>query len=199
MAYEYVPYNGPIVERQFAKANDLKRYFTGKPCKRGHLAERLVSTFQCDACMAERKITFAEKIAKQFADWQRNNPEKVKIRNSKWEQKNKKKRAAISDAYRKRHPERARATRASCDARRRGAEGFFTKSDILQMGENQKWKCQNCHVCIKKKYHVDHINPIAKGGTSWPSNLQLLCPPCNMSKGAMDPFEWAEKNGNLFP
>ena len=31
---------------------------------------------------------------------------------------------------------------------------------------------------------VDHIRPLAKRGSLNPSNLQLLCPPCNKKKGA---------------
>jgi 5-methylcytosine-specific restriction endonuclease McrA len=31
---------------------------------------------------------------------------------------------------------------------------------------------------------------LARGGTSDPENLQLLCPRCNCSKGAKDPQEW---------
>jgi hypothetical protein len=33
-----------------AKARGLKRYFTGKPCKHGHVAERHVSTCVCMEC-----------------------------------------------------------------------------------------------------------------------------------------------------
>ena len=39
-----------IISRAKAKAAGLKRYFTGKPCKRGHLAQRYVSVGECLEC-----------------------------------------------------------------------------------------------------------------------------------------------------
>lgn len=33
------------------------------------------------------------------------------------------------------------------------------------------------------KIHIDHIIPISRGGTSDPTNLQILCHTCNLSKG----------------
>lgn len=33
-------------------------------------------------------------------------------------------------------------------------------------------------------YHVDHVRPLAMGGSNNTVNLQLLCPPCNLGKGA---------------
>lgn len=33
------------------------------------------------------------------------------------------------------------------------------------------------------KIHIDHIIPISRGGTSDPTNLQILCYNCNLSKG----------------
>ena len=40
--------------------------------------------------------------------------------------------------------------------------------------------------------HIDHIHPIAAGGTNAPDNLQLLCARCNSRKGAR-PFEYLLK------
>lgn len=43
------------------------------------------------------------------------------------------------------------------------------------------WKCVYCQ--SKKLLEVDHIIPIAKGGTDDRENLQTLCRPCNRRKG----------------
>jgi len=44
-----------IISRKEAKALGLKKYFTGKPCSKGHICDRYVSTFQCTCCVKERK------------------------------------------------------------------------------------------------------------------------------------------------
>lgn len=69
--------------------------------------------------------------------------------------------------------------------------------DVKRIIEGQKYKCANCMCDVSKKYHVDHIMPIALGGTNWPSNLQILCPTCNMRKKAKHPIDWAQENGRL--
>ena len=43
---------GPYLNIQQAREKGLKRYFTGKPCKNGHIAERLVRGATCVACKA---------------------------------------------------------------------------------------------------------------------------------------------------
>lgn len=40
----------PVISRKKAVTGGFKRYFTGKPCRRGHTAQRLVSTRQCLVC-----------------------------------------------------------------------------------------------------------------------------------------------------
>ncbi len=35
-----------------------------------------------------------------------------------------------------------------------------------------------------RNLHFDHIVPVAKGGATTIENLQILCAPCNLSKGA---------------
>ena len=80
---------------------------------------------------------------------------------------------------------------------RRCADGKYTILDIQNIGNSQKWKCINCKKIIKRKYHIDHIMPIALGGSNHAYNIQLLCPKCNLQKNAKHPIDWANKNGRL--
>lgn len=71
------------------------------------------------------------------------------------------------------------------EARRRNAEGTFDHIDIDNLKELQRMRCAICSTSLwAAGFHIDHKQPISKGGTNWPHNLQLLCPKCNLSKGA---------------
>lgn len=45
-----------------------------------------------------------------------------------------------------------------------------------------------CHACGKKcrddEIHLDHLVPLARGGTHAPENLAVACARCNLSRGA---------------
>ena len=41
-----------------------------------------------------------------------------------------------------------------------------------------------CRACGRPATHVDHVVPVARGGTDHPSNLRALCAGCNLEKGA---------------
>ncbi|MGP0054591.1 MAG: HNH endonuclease [Steroidobacteraceae bacterium] len=40
-----------------------------------------------------------------------------------------------------------------------------------------------CGRSLHLGFHVDHVVPLARGGTNWPANLALLAPVCNRKKG----------------
>lgn len=42
-------------------------------------------------------------------------------------------------------------------------------------------RCASCGAT--SRLSIDHITPVVRGGTNDPSNLQVLCVPCNSSKG----------------
>ena len=71
------------------------------------------------------------------------------------------------------------------------------KFDVINMLSKQNNKCATCQTDIASNFHVDHIMPIALGGNNWPSNLQCLCPSCNLRKNAKHPDDWAKENGKL--
>lgn len=138
---------------------------------------------------------------------------KRRVMDRRWKAKRRTKLAASAKAYYwankqacdKRNREHARANKdvavaraAAHKARRLQAEGFYTPHDIGLLFLRQRGRCAmwNCRVKLTKK-HVDHIQPLSKGGTNWPRNLQLLCPTCNHRKHAKDPIVWAQENGRL--
>lgn len=55
-----------------------------------------------------------------------------------------------------------------------------------QIMERDNYTCQICGKYMPDKVglHIDHIVPIAKGGKTVPSNLQVLCSRCNGGKGS---------------
>jgi len=40
-----------------------------------------------------------------------------------------------------------------------------------------------CQQCGEPAEHVDHITPVASGGTDHPGNLRATCADCNLKKG----------------
>ena len=80
----------------------------------------------------------------------------------------------------------------------RKAEGNHSNLDIANLLLKQRNHCAGCFKKIKgNNYHVDHIQPLVLGGSNWPSNLQILCPYCNCSKGGKSPENFYQSRGFL--
>lgn len=90
------------------------------------------------------------------------------------------------------NPERHRLHVRIRRARRLKAEGSHTAEDIQRQYQAQKGKCYYCQCKVGDNYHVDHVIPLARGGSNSPENLVISCPNCNQSKGAKLPSEWAQ-------
>ncbi len=51
-------------------------------------------------------------------------------------------------------------------------------------------RCEYCHKHYKpQELTMDHIIPLARGGTSTLGNLAVACKPCNASKGLHTPVD----------
>jgi 5-methylcytosine-specific restriction endonuclease McrA len=205
------------ISRSDAKAAGLKHYFTGKPCKHGHVAERQTLGGSCMECRKIRYEANADEIRKRSRDWHRANsakahdyhqkwlranPEKVRKQLNSWKKANPDRIREIQRSWKKNNPDKVKADKSNYHARRRGAEGFHTAADKVNIRAKQKDRCAYCRVKLNGGGHLDHIQPLSprftgKLGTNWPSNLQWLCEDCNSQKIDKDPIEFAKSQGFL--
>jgi 5-methylcytosine-specific restriction endonuclease McrA len=198
MASEDIPQNRPIVTLAQARAANLKYYFTGKPCKRGHITNRLTSIRKCCICNNKQAIDWAsrnpEKREESVIKWRNANPERHKAGNKKRHQKwivhNRAKARIINRNWKKRNPEKVRADRSAYFSRRRAA-GKLSRDNIIDIFKAQRGKCAYCKASLKDAYHADHIVALRNDGANLRSNIQLCCPTCNLKKCARDPLDFA--------
>jgi 5-methylcytosine-specific restriction endonuclease McrA len=152
-----------------------------------------------------RKAAWAKNHAAEMYAWSaayyaanRENIRKKKLgRWAAYYAANREKMLAIRKAWRAANPEIVRVQWNNRRARKRNAEGNYTKEQIDTLFEKQKCRCANCLKSIKRGYHIDHIIPLARGGSNFISNIQLLCQTCNLRKQAKDPIDFARQQGRL--
>ena len=104
-----------------AKQQNLKRYFTGIPCKYGHISERMTSDGKCIECrkvyleINAEKISLRQKKYRQEnlekvllieSNYRENNKEKIKIKFQKFRDENKNKIALKDKKYRENNKEK---------------------------------------------------------------------------------------------
>lgn len=203
----------PLTPRQIAAREGRSRYFTGIACDAGHVAERFTGSRGCCECSAERRcIVPPERQAAYSARWREAHTERWQEVLTRYRARHRIRRnseardryatdpangRARTKRWRERNPEGVRAHAMTRLALKKGSSGSYTATDVQELYAAQKGKCPNCRISLKRGYHVDHVEPLARGGLNVRSNLQILCPPCNLSKHASDPIEWAQRNGRL--
>ena len=63
-----------------------------------------------------------------------------------------------------------------------GVPESIPKSVKMYVWQRDGGRCVECG--SKEKLEYDHIIPFSEGGSNTDRNLQLLCEPCNRSKGS---------------
>ncbi len=200
-------YSGPTVSRSEALQTGLKRFFDGRPCPHGHVAERLVSNYTCMECTRLRKFSLPEdqieKKRQYMRDWRRKNPEVARVRRREYILNNREKHYAAIIAWHKANPDRLREIKLSAKHRRRARiaqwDGcHYTTEELVALWESVPHRCAacSCDITVETR-HIDHIVPLARGGSNSIRNIQFLCAHCNRVKNARDPAVFMRELGFL--
>jgi len=152
-----------------------KYYFTGRPCKNGHVCERRTSDRTCRSCARGRG-----------GNWAKENKGKKNELSREWRARNPEHTAEYGSRWRTENPDKNRSKAAA----RRAAKMQRTPS---WLSESDKYEIQ-CKYDEAERltretgtlHHVDHIIPLSGefvSGLHVPANLQVLTAFANLSKG----------------
>ena len=134
-----------------------------------------------------------QSVSESLRRYRLNNKERRSEYNKKWLEKN----IGYAREHRLNNAESYRTRLRNRRAMVKKSGGSHTAEDIHYLMKSQRGLCVVCFKKINDKYHVDHIIPIALGGTNDKYNIQLLCPKCNMEKHAKDPIRFMNEKGFL--
>jgi 5-methylcytosine-specific restriction endonuclease McrA len=133
----------------------------------------------------------ASKIQEQNRKYQKNCADKKRESNRKWQESNPEKVRAKHRRWTKSNLDKIRIKCQNRRARIIAAGGTLSKDIVQRLFGQQNGKCACCKADLSKTgYHLDHIMPLALGGTNTDDNVQLLTPTCNLRKGAKHPHKW---------
>jgi hypothetical protein len=161
---------------------------------------------------AKKRSENPEKERERVANWCKKNPLRTKAHKEKWEKNNKDKiRIKNRRLYESKREEHLKACKKWRDenkplralysrtryARKMAAEGSHTIDDVMRLYQLQRGMCAYCGCDVSNGYQVDHIIPLAKGGSDKSENICISCKTCNQRKSDKMPWDFAAENWRL--
>lgn len=118
-------------------------------------------------------------------------------RDKSYYQRNTASRKKQAREWAQRNPEKRAAMRATRRARAVQSGGRITAARIEALFQLQRGKCACCGASLAGGYQVDHIMPLALGGSNSDDNIQLLRPACNNLKRAKHPVDFMQADRGM--
>lgn len=126
-----------VISRAEAKAQGLKRYFTGEPCVHGHVAERFAQGGGCVECNRLKAYVRykedPEKSKEAVRNRYRENPEKWKASSKKWAAENADAKKAYDAAY----------YQANSEKLKQRTRDWGIKNPKIKQARNDAWNAAN--------------------------------------------------------
>lgn len=181
-------------------------------CSKCGSSEKMKSG-KCRQCNIDNCKKHYEKNKKKYnaasKEWAEKNREKSREIKKKWRESNPEKQIVATELWNERNKDRCAENRKkwntenkeykrilTTNRRRKMSSGFITKERVEYLLVKQNGKCPCCKSGLEK-FHIDHIMPIALGGSNTDDNIQLLCPSCNLRKNAKHPVDFMQSLGYL--
>lgn len=132
------------------------------------------------------------------AKWYEDNHEYALERDRQTRLANPEKFRAKAKEYAIRNPLILNANKRAHKARKR-AGGTHTRIELMELYELQDGRCGYCGMPIfwhiKGSVHIDHMQPVSRGGSNIVDNLCLSCHDCNKGKYNKTVIEWQLARG----
>lgn len=205
-----------IITRKQAIERGITVFFTGRPCKYGHIDVRALPSGNCRECIRihgrlwyRKNLDYKLNKSKEVYDRNRNdiisrtkqykkdNPEAALKWARQWRKNNPEKAYQSCEKNRKKNLAKYAVYGRNARAKRANVLGTHSKEDITARLKWQNGRCAVYNRDIANGYEVDHYKPIILGGDNWPSNLQLTCRACNRKKHGKDPIDFYRSQGFL--
>ena len=184
-----------------------------RPCKRGHLAGRDGKRYclECKRIAAAARNQKAEtrviaaayradnasRLKQYFKEHYAKNRAAIRAKQAVYSKVNSATIVQRVGAWNKANPEAKRVSVRNRRAAIRQVGGRHTRKDVLELLDQQQCRCNACRIDVRIiGYHVDHVVPVARGGSNGRENLQILCPQCNQLKGVMTMDEFKQRRGS---
>jgi hypothetical protein len=192
------PLRPEIIVRKDAKALGLTRYFTGKPCKHGHIEERTISTRTCREC--------ARGMARK---WQHDNPDKMRESGRKHYQANTDNERERKRKYRQANPERVLERERKQYQNKKDDPEFKAKNresarkhyhaNLDKARErNRKWRQDNTDKKREKDRKYRQANPHKRAALVAKYRAQLLKATTSWGSEGLDDFYLAADMAMLY-
>ena len=193
-----------IISKKEAEAKGLKRFFTGKPCRRGHVAEKFISNYACAECNTQR----CNEKREELNAWNRKRNDRrrdyIKKHNQKYYVENKDTILKNNRKYYEENKEWLATKKLEWQRNNKGkVKAIQNKRRAIKLQALPNWanldKIKEIYLTCPNGFDVDHILPLNNKlicGLHVEFNLQHLPEKENASKSNKF-VPYVEKDGEI--
>jgi 5-methylcytosine-specific restriction endonuclease McrA len=186
-----------VANRERARER-MRKWYAANPERAREVSRRWRAANPERARQLRRQLYVAnpEPQRQRSRQFRQENPEKVQRSLRKWREANRQRVLDYSEQWRAANPERAQASaraakRKRSAAKRRTSGALAPRVTPSNTAERFLLFNNLCAYCGSDgPFHLDHVDPLARGGLHTPDNLAPACQRCNLSKSSKPVEAW---------